>query len=127
DAQVIGGDAVYVTARAAEVSTHDPDARAVVVRHDRNVLALNVLIPGRGHLERRGEVGPELKSVHAALRVTLRHFLVHDAAARRHPLHVAVRQRSAVAEAVAVFDGAGEHVGDGFDAAVRMPGKTGEV
>ena len=26
-----------------------------------------------------------------------------------------------------MFDGAGEHVGDGFDAAVRMPGKAGEV
>src|SRR6202011_6357961 len=32
-----------------------------------------------------------------------------------------------VADAVAVLDGSGKHVGDGFDAAVRMPGKSGEI
>ncbi len=44
-----------------------------------------------------------------------------------HPLHVAGAERAAVAEAVAVLDGAGEHVGDGLDAAVRMPRKAGEI
>ena len=44
-----------------------------------------------------------------------------------HPLHVAGAERAAVAQAVAVLDGAGEHVGDGLDAAVRMPRKAGEV
>src|SRR5579863_2737607 len=32
-----------------------------------------------------------------------------------------------VAQAVAMLDGAGEHVGDGLDAAVRMPGEPLEV
>ena len=32
-----------------------------------------------------------------------------------------------IAHAVAVFDGSGEDVGDGLDAAVRVPGKSGEV
>ena len=36
-------------------------------------------------------------------------------------------ERAAVAQAVAVLDGAGEHVGDGLDAAMRMPREPGEV
>ena len=32
-----------------------------------------------------------------------------------------------VAHAVAVLDGAGQHVGDGLDAAVRVPGEAGQV
>ena len=34
---------------------------------------------------------------------------------------------AAVAEAVAVLDGAGEHVGDRLDAAVRVPREAGQV
>ena len=59
--------------------------------------------------------------------VALRHLLVQDAAARRHPLHVAGAERAPVAEAVAVLDGARQHVGDGLDAAMRMPREAGEV
>jgi hypothetical protein len=65
--------------------------------------------------------------VHPALVVAFRHFLMDDPAAGGHPLHVAARQRAAVAEAVAVIDLAGEHVGDGFDAAMGMPWEAGEV
>ena len=65
--------------------------------------------------------------MHAAVRVALRHLLVQDAAAGRHPLHVAGAEAAAVAEAVAVLDVAGEHVGDRLDAAVRMPRKAGEI
>jgi hypothetical protein len=65
--------------------------------------------------------------VHASLRIALGHFLVHDAAARGHPLHVAGAKRAAIAEAVAVIDGAGQHVGNGLDAAMRMPREPGEV
>jgi hypothetical protein len=42
-------------------------------------------------------------------------------------LHVSRAQGAGVAEAVAMFDGAGQHIGDGLDAAVRMPGKPLEV
>ncbi len=65
--------------------------------------------------------------MHAALRVALRHFLMHDAAAGGHPLHVAGAERAAIAQAVAVFDGAVQDVGDRLDAAVRMPGEAGEI
>ena len=50
-----------------------------------------------------------------------------DAAAGSHPLDVAGGDGAVVAHAVAVLDGPGENVGDGLDAAVRMPGKPGEV
>ena len=50
-----------------------------------------------------------------------------DAAACRHPLHVAGAHLAAVAEAVAVFDGAREHIGDGLNPAMRMPRKAREI
>src|SRR5262249_60452281 len=87
----------------------------------------NVLVARRSHLQRRGQIGPKLKSMHTPLCVALRHFLMHDAAASRHPLHVAGAELALVPEAVAVIDGACEHVSDGLDAAVRMPGKAGAI
>src|SRR5579872_2372506 len=65
--------------------------------------------------------------MHASARIALRHFLMHDAAARRHPLHVAGAERAAIAQAVAMLDGAGKYVGYRLDAAMRMPRKTGEI
>jgi hypothetical protein len=57
----------------------------------------------------------------------LRHLRVDHAAAGGHPLHAAVLQQALVAGAVAVAHAAGDHVGDGLEAAVRMVGKAGEV
>ena len=65
--------------------------------------------------------------MHAALRVSLRHLLVQDAAAGRHPLHVAGRHLALVAQAVAVLDRARQHVGNRLDAAVRMPRKSRQI
>ena len=65
--------------------------------------------------------------MHAPLRVALGHLLMHDAAARGHPLHVAGAEAAAIAETVAVLDRAGQHISDGLDAAMRMPGKAGEI
>ncbi len=64
--------------------------------------------------------------MHAALRVALRHLLVHDAAARGHPLDVAGAEAAAISQTVAVRNASGKHVRDRFDAAVRMPWKPGE-
>ena len=101
--------------------------RAVVVGHGGDRRRGDVLVARRGHLERGRQIGPQLEAVHPALRIALRHLLVQDAAAGRHPLHVAGAERAAVAEAVAVGHRAGEHVGDGLDAAVRVPREPGEV
>ncbi len=65
--------------------------------------------------------------MHAAGEIALRHFLMHDAGSGRHPLHVARAERALIAEAVAMLDGAGEHIGDRLDAAMRMPREAAQI
>src|SRR6059036_1770116 len=65
--------------------------------------------------------------MHAAGMITLRHFLVDDPAARRHPLDIARRNGAAVAHAVAMVHRSCEDVGDGLDAAMRVPGKACQI
>ena len=65
--------------------------------------------------------------MHPPMRIPFRHLLVQDAAAGRHPLHVAGAEAAAIAQAVAVIHRACEHVRDGLDAAVRMPWETREI
>src|SRR5579863_3612049 len=55
------------------------------------------------------------------------HLLMNDAAAGGHPLHVAGADHAAVADAVAVRDRPRQHISDGFDAAMRMPGKASKI
>src|SRR5208282_1348887 len=50
-----------------------------------------------------------------------------DAAARSHPLHVAGGDGAAVSHAVTMFHRSRKHVGDGFDAAVRMPREACQI
>ncbi len=121
----VGGDAVDGAAPAPELAADDPHHRAVVVDDLGDLGARDVLVARRGHLQRRRQVGPELEAVHPARRVAVRHLLVEDAAAGGHPLHVAGTERALVAQAVGVVDRAGQHVGDGLDAAVRVPGEAG--
>jgi hypothetical protein len=52
---------------------------------------------------------------------------VQNAAAGGHPLALAAVDHAAVAKAVLMFDAAGDQVGDGFDAPVRMGWKPGQV
>jgi len=84
-------------------------------------------VAGRAHLFPGREIKPQLKAVHRPVCIALRHLLMDNAAARRHPLHVAAGDDAAVAQAVAVLDLAFQHIGDGLDAAVGMPGETLEV
>ena len=123
----IGGNALDRAALAPEIAADDPHAGAVVIDDFRNVGGLDVLIARRRHLVRRRQIGPELEAVHAALGVALRHFLVENAAPGRHPLHVAGAEVAAVAQAVAVLDVSRQHIGDGLDAAMRMPGEAGAI
>ena len=73
-----------------------------------------------------GQVGPQLKAAHAPGGVGFGHFLVQNAVSGRHPLHVAGVDRSGVADAVFMRHRALDHVGDRFDAAVRVPGEAGD-
>ncbi len=65
--------------------------------------------------------------MHAAGGVAFGHLLVNDAAARGHPLDVAGGDGAVIPHAVAVLDGPGKDVRDGFDAAVRMPRETRQI
>ena len=65
--------------------------------------------------------------MHTPLSITLGHLLVQDATTGGHPLHVTGSHLALVAQAIAVFHGASEDVGDGLNATVRMPRKSGEV
>ena len=112
---------------APEVADNDPRFRPIVVRDLGNVLGVDVLVARVGHLQRLRQVRPQLEAVHAPVGIALRHLLVEDAAPGGHPLYVARAERTAIAEAVAMFNGAGQHVGDGLDPPMRMPGKTGQV
>ncbi len=49
---------------------------------------------------------------------------MHDARARRHPLHVARAQHAAMPGRVLVLELALQHVGDGLEAAVRVIGRA---
>ena len=72
----------------------------------------------------RGQVHPELDAVEqaAGLHQPLRRRLdVEDAGAGGHPLGVAVGDRAAAAVGVLVVEDAVDHVGDGLEAAVRVP------
>ncbi len=50
-----------------------------------------------------------------------------DAAPGRHPLHAAGDQLAPVADVILMAHGAGQHVGHGLEAPVRMIGEAGEV
>jgi hypothetical protein len=65
--------------------------------------------------------------VHPTRLIALRHFLMNDAAAGRHPLNIASADRATVTETIAMLDRADEHVRDRFDAPMRVPGKARQV
>ena len=84
------------------------------------------LIARLGHFEARGQVDPKLEAVDVSAFAAAGHFFMQDAASGTHPLHVAGTDEAFIAETVAVGSGAFEHVGDGFDAAVRMVGEAAQ-
>src|SRR4051794_785585 len=65
--------------------------------------------------------------MHSSRVIAFRHLLVDNPAPRRHPLHVPSRNRASVSHAVAVLHGPCQYISDGFNPAVRMPGKARQV
>jgi hypothetical protein len=59
--------------------------------------------------------------VHAAAAVSLRHFLMEDPAARRHPLHISGPEYTLIAQAVSMADLTGENIRYRLDTTVWMP------
>src|SRR5258708_14346229 len=123
----LSGDAVHGAAFAPELPANNARPGRVVSADVGNLRRRNILVSGRRHLEPRWQVCPQLEAVHPATRVSLRHFLVEDAASGRHPLHVSGPEAPAVAQTVAVINRPGQHIRDGLDAPMRVPWKPGAV
>ncbi len=132
------GDRRVRDARAAVTrerpGDHPQQRPAVRGRQQRDLARPDVLVARLGHLQPGRQVDPELEAVEqpAADHEFLRRRLdVQDAAARGHPLGVAVGDQAAAAVGVLVPERAVDDVGDGLEAAVRVPrgalGLTGAV
>ena len=122
----IGGDAFHRPALAPEIAAHDPHARAVVVGDFGNVAAPDVLIARRGHLQRRTADWPT-----AGSRACGRARSPFGISWCRMPLPAVIHCTSPAPSVPRLprlspcSTVAGEHVGDGLDAAMRMPGEAG--
>ena len=62
--------------------------------------------------------------MHPSLDVALRHLLMKNPRAGGHPLDGAGSEKPLIAETVTMLDLALENIGNGLDAAVRVPGKA---
>src|SRR5579859_7366428 len=126
DVEIIGirGNARHRSLLTPKLATDDADSSAIIVSHLGNGARRNILIARVRHLQRCRQVRPQLKAVHAPVAVTFWHLLMENAAAGRHPLHISSGHFARIAQTVAVFDGTGQHIGDGLDPAVRMPGES---
>src|SRR5450755_846798 len=65
--------------------------------------------------------------MHPACMIALRHLLVNDATAGRHPLYISSADYPAVANAVPMRNGSGQHVSDRLDSPVRMPRESCQI
>ena len=109
-----------VTAAADDLHRYPP----VVDVDGGDLRRLQVAVPRLAHLQPRGQVHPQLQADIGA-RARVRHLRVHDAPPRGHELQVPRADCAGVAGEVLVVGGAGEDVGDGFLAAVRVVGEAG--
>src|ERR1700687_4364108 len=127
--EVLGArdDVAHRPAHPGRRAGNDLDRGTARVLYFGNLAARDAAVARRRHFIRRRQVRPQLEPVHRPARIALGHLLVDDAAAGGHPLHIVRGDRAAVAEAVAVFDGAAQHVRDGLHPTVRMPRETFQV
>ena len=94
--------------------------------------ARNVFGPEHGevrchHLVARGQVQPDLEQLQRVGRSGVQqreHLRMHDAFARREPLHITVAKTGGGTEGVGMVDTPLAHHGHGFKTPVRVAGKT---
>ena len=68
-----------------------------------------------------------VSTVHPSVGVSPRHFLMQNPTAGRHPLHIPRSQCALITETVSMIDRTSQHVCDGFNPPIRMPGKPGAI
>src|SRR5207249_10246943 len=79
---------------APKLPAHHAHLRPVVISNLGNLHGFHFLVTRRRHLQRRGQVRPQLKPVHAPGGVALGHLLGDDPPARRPPPDLARGNRS---------------------------------
>ena len=99
----VNDDVLHRSGHISHPAADDPDCGAVGQHHLRDGPAVHVPVAGSHHLVGFGQIGPQLKAVHHPLGVSLRHFLVDDAAPRGHPLDIAGGDNALITHAVAVL------------------------
>src|SRR5262249_29741938 len=110
--------------RAAHRARDYLDLGTAAVLHGRDLAAGDLAVARLHHLVFGRQIRPELLAKLGSLFIALGHFLVNDAAARAHPLHVPRTDDATIAEAVAVLDLTAKDVGDGLHASMRVPGEA---
>jgi hypothetical protein len=107
------------------VTGDQADERTAVGRAEQgDLVALEALVPGCGHLVLGGQVHPQLDAMEQAAaddQLLGRGLDVQDPAASRHPLRGAVGDHAAAAMGVLVLEGPVDHVGDRLEAPVGVP------
>src|SRR3974390_766323 len=127
DINRIGGNSFYRSPLAPEAAADETHMGAVVIGYLWDFVRFHFLVARWSHLQGGGQIGPELKSVHAPSRVAARHLLVDDARSGGHPLDVACANRALVPHGIAVIDFPRQNISDGLDAAVGVPGKARKI
>ena len=123
----IGGNSFHGAGLSPEVPHDDPDGCSIIVDYLWNVVRPDILVAGLSHLHGARQVGPELEPVHPAVPIPLRHLLMQDPTASRHPLDIAGSEAAAVAETIAMLDTPRQYIGDRLDAPMRVPWKAGLI
>src|SRR5665647_2352435 len=104
-----------------DLTGHHLDLYAIFHGNFRYIGCFHLPVPGRHHLLAGWKVGPELETPHSARGALLGHFLMDDATAGRHPLHVPGADGTGIAHAVTMFDQSLQDISDRLDTSVRMP------
>ena len=105
--------------RAPRYQEFEPDEVPIEVR-------LELLIARRAHFIAGWQVHPQLETRQQALHL-FRHFRMLDAAARGHPLHTTGADHAFASGAVPVAHIAVQQIRYGFETAMRVRRKTGDV
>src|SRR4051812_4102111 len=110
---------------ARDLAGDDSHERTGISRGEQpDGLPAQILVARRDELLLAGQVHPQLDAMEQATAgdELLRRLLdVQDAATSSHPLSIAIGNEAAATVGVLVLEGAVHQIGDGLEAAVRVP------
>jgi hypothetical protein len=126
EVQRFGRHARHRAGYAMTLAGDDRHRGAGIGNEARQIRGSEIAVPRITHLVAGGQIEPELETLHQP-GFLLRQLGMDQAAAGGHPLRAARPEQAFVAGAVTVPHPSGNHVGDRFEAAMRMIGKAAEI